>query len=482
MRRGGRFTASARRSAGANRGNGPIAGPVRWVTPATVKASMETIDAYLDRKADELALLDACLAMPSRPTRPRSVAQVIRDKFKLTARLKADHALSHWAETETAWADPGQPRSGPFQFSYDYQRADLGVRGPSFYEVDAAVAAETVYAASGMAALAALLLASARTIGPADLVALPGTYGESLELIEGHARHLRLAPVTRSIDDAVATTAPRRLMLLDACAPAALFEATFHGRRPAFDLLIFDTTCLWAGSARIRRVLDWACQADIPVVMVRSHTKLDSLGAEYGRLGSAVFIDWPMHSLQPGASRLTGLQTEMRNAVRLLGGAALPAHFPPFVGSPRYRDLTRRRMAAILRNTRRAARHFAAALPGLTEELRFAHGLYLTLKSSQPLDETTARNAAAAMSEDLAAAGNPIRHAGSFGFDFAATEWFHSAATDRYSVRVAVPDLPTELWDELVVAIARWWSSHHGGARRDVAARPSPALELWARA
>ena len=51
-------------------------------------------------------------------------------------------------------------------------------------------------------------------------------------------------------------------------------------------------------------------------------------------------------------------------------------------------------------------------------------------------------------------------HAGSFGFDFAATEWFHDATTDQYSVRVAVPDLPTELWNDLAIAIARWWLAH----------------------
>lgn len=68
------------------------------------------------------------------------------------------------------------------------------------------------------------------------------------------------------------------------------------------------------------------------------------------------------------------------------------------------------------------------------------------------------------MSRDLGRAGFPIRHAGSFGFDFAATEWFHNATTDEYSVRVAVPDLPAELWKDLAVAIAEWWRTHQARA------------------
>jgi len=61
------------------------------------------------------------------------------------------------------------------------------------------------------------------------------------------------------------------------------------------------------------------------------------------------------------------------------------------------------------------------------------------------------------MSEELSEVGFPIRHAGSFGFDFAATEWFHDLTTDRYSVRIAVPDLPSSLWIALTRAIGDWW-------------------------
>lgn len=416
---------------------------------------MESVAAYLDRKHGELRLINDCLRQKLPLTGPRSVGEVIKHKFQLTAALKAEHAWHDWAATETAWAHTGQRRIGPFTFKYDYQRADLEVRGPSFYE-DGCGALDTVYTASGMAAISALLLASARVIGKTDILVLSGSYGETQELIGGYADRLRM--ITLSPEAAVsARSASSRMLLLDSSAPASAFADGLRALEAAPDLLIFDTTCFASGSGRIRHVLRRAGALGVPVVMVRSHTKLDSLGAEYGRLGSVAFVDWA-NTLR-GGSRLKEIPAETRNAVRLLGGAALPAHFPPYVGTPLYRALTSKRIAAMLRNSRRASLHFAAALPGLAAELHYVHGLYVTLSSRQPLDEATARQAAADMSSDLAKAGLPIQHAGSFGFDFAATEWFHHSTTDRYSVRVAVPDLPTAIWDDLVAAIAQWWSA-----------------------
>ncbi|WP_257167467.1 hypothetical protein [Bradyrhizobium sp. SRS-191] len=422
---------------------------------------METIDAYFARKQQELKLLNGCLRRPHALPVPRTVGEVVRQKFQLTAALKAEHALNDWTATETAWADADNHRAGPFAFAYDYQRADLDVRGPSFYAVGEEIS-DTLYTISGMAAIAALLLAVRPVLGEAELTMLPGSYGETQELIAAHARHLHPVTPSRDLADALARRSSQpRLLLLDSSATAARFEAVLRCARPAIDLVIFDTTCFASGSGRIRRVLAWARRSGVPVVMLRSHTKLDSLGAEYGRLGSVAFMDWTATRTARRVA-LAALPEETRNAVRLLGGAALPAHFPPYVGAPGYRELTARRIAAILRNSRRARRRFATTLRGLTAELDFAHGLYVTLASRTPLDEATARQAAAAMSDDLRRAGLPIRHAGSFGFDFAATEWFHDATTDRYSVRVAVPDLPTAMWDELADAIAGWWCAHQG--------------------
>ncbi|WP_445217033.1 hypothetical protein ACKWRH_33690 [Bradyrhizobium sp. Pa8] len=416
---------------------------------------MESTDAYFDRKLAELRLLNSCLAAPLSLDRPGSVADVVRRKFQLTAALRAAHEMQEWNATETAWAGSAHPVRGPFKFQYDYQRADLAVEGPSFYALDAWHIRQTIYTASGMAAIASLLLAFCKSIGGAEVLALPGSYGETLELIESYAGQLHL--VVGSVERFPADSSSCRILLLDSCIASRDFGDVINCGKLEFDLVIFDTTCFTSSSGRIEQVVRWAWRRGIPLILVRSHNKLDSLGAEYGRLGSITLIHDDFATKRIPSPCLENLMTETRNAIRLLGNAALPAHFPPFVGTSSYRSLTRRRMASILHNGRFSSRHFALRLRGVPSQLQPVHGLYVTLGSREPLDEAAARQAAAAMSEELSEVGFPIRHAGSFGFDFAATEWFHDLTTDRYSVRIAVPDLPSSLWRDLTEAIGDWW-------------------------
>ncbi|HKO72985.1 MAG TPA: hypothetical protein VJV58_18815 [Bradyrhizobium sp.] len=422
---------------------------------------METLEAYLERKHEELALLNGFLGSPLRLRRPSSIEEVIEQKFHLAAALKAEHELHDWALTETAWSHQGGLRAGPFEFRYDYQRADLEVRGPSFYELDSSAGSnETIYTSSGMAAISTLLLAFVRLMSEAEILALPGSYSETIELIENYTPQLRLIRLKHSLGEVAPAGIRSRILLFDSCTSAGAFEATLHCEQPQLDLVIFDTTCFSSGSGRIRRVLRWAQRWEIPVVLVRSHTKLDSLGLEYGRLGSAVFVPGKKRATTAKQDLLQELAMEMRNALRLFGGAALPAHFPPYVGTKAYRTLTNQRVAAILRNSRRTARYFATALPGSSAELHFAHGLYVTLAPKRTLDEKQTKQTAADLCDDLRKAGLPVRHAGSFGFDFGAVEWFRDTTRNRYVLRIAVPDLPTPVWDQVATAVVQWWSAH----------------------
>jgi hypothetical protein len=422
---------------------------------------METVTAYLARKHEELKLLNSFLVDPISIQSPRSVPEVIDQKFHLAAALKADHALQDWATMETAWADTARPHFGPFEFKYDYQRADLEVRGPSFYSRGNGADGQVLYAASGMAAISALLLASSRVFSEADILVGPNSYSETIEVIDTYAKHLNRVELGPTFDNLALSPRPRgRILLIDSCTPRFAFEATLRSTRGCIDLIIFDTTCFAGGSTRIGRVLRWAHAAKIPVVMVRSHNKLDSLGIEYGRLGSAVFLDNAdcLNSLK--LRSLRRLLDETSQAIRLFGGAALPAHFPPYIGGNSYRALTDKRVALMLRNGRRTTRYFSAYLAGLTGELHYAHGLYVTLASGKPLDERQTRAVTEEMCADLGRAGLLLRHAGSFGFDFGAAEWCRDRLRDRYVVRLAVPDLPDSIWLGVIEAVAAWWKAH----------------------
>jgi hypothetical protein len=442
----------------------------------TIEAVMETVETYLARKKQELELLNSFLSDPLTIRFPRSVVEVIEQKFHLAAALKAEHVLHDWALTETAWTHSSLRRSGPFEFKYDYQRADLEVKGPSFYALEDQLSSETVYTASGMAAISALLMATASVFSKADIVSMPNSYGETAELIDGHGRHLRRVELGTSLAEITNFRGLRpRILLLDSCASAGAFEEILKCAQPQLDLIVFDTTCFSSGSGRIARALSWARSATIPIVLLRSHTKLDSLGVEYGRLGSAVFAHCP-HVNGAKQQFLRALLTETRNAVRLFGGAALPAHFPPYVGASAYRSLTNKRVAAMLRNNRRTTRYFSAALAGLYAELHFAHGLYITLAAGT-LDENKAREVVSELSADLGRRGLPLRHAGSFGFDFGAAEWSKDRIRDRYVVRLAAADLPTSLWDEVIAAVAAWWKAHERRVRSTSRQNVGKAME-----
>jgi hypothetical protein len=369
---------------------------------------METVHTYLDRKHEEISLLNACLRRPFRLRMAKTVNAIVEQKFRLAAALKAQEACDHWAFTETAWAAENVHRSGPFRFRYDYQRAGLEVAGPPIYELLKSVPPDhfqrTVYTSSGMAAISAVLAALEQLNKPVEVIAFPTTYSETLELIENYSQNLQLQWFTNRRQPGSKSSSCRALWL-DCCMQPATFKDILSSSAHSFDLILFDTTGLWIGSGRIRRLLNWAIGAGVPIILLRSHTKLDSLGVEYGRLGSMVFVDVPGCGLAKDAS-LEWIANQAANAIRLFGGTALPAHFPPFAGSRNYESLSRRRIAAMLHNSRRIRKRLRILMP--SAELDFVHGLYVVLLPDNMLSEQQAKDLAKSMCRDLGAIGIPI--------------------------------------------------------------------------
>ena len=439
---------------------------------------METSECYLDRKGREISLLNGCLECPLELQRPTSPEMAIAQKFRLAAAIKADRALQSWSTTETAWASHRPVKSGFFEFNYGYQRADLRVHGPAIYRAleqsSTNLVRETMYASSGMSAMAALVSGLSRLRGRAELLVPSGCYGETRELFDSFGGRVRSLPLEAGADLSRRGNDVLRAALIDSSVRAGFFD--FANIAPdSIDLVIFDTTCFGRSSTRIRRVIEWALRANLPLALVRSHTKLDCLGVEYGRLGSVV-VSAPMQGILSGRLKwLTGLIRATADSIRLLGAAPILANFPPFAAGRAFERCTVERIAAIIRNNRRMVRLLSARLGGSQVATPFQHGLYFTLEPGGNPSAADAAGLARRLCRELESTALPVVHAGSFGFDFIAIDGFADSWSRSNVIRVAASDLPVAVVDQVAEGIAGAWRRHCSASRIDPAAMRTSA-------
>ena len=418
---------------------------------------------YIERKRGELLLLASCLAGPPDAIDLDAPDVAVERKFRLASVLKAEQLLKSLSVTETARPPARWRRVGDYRFSFGYQRADLEIQGPPIYRAAPQAREQSIiYAASGMSAIAALLMASLQLRETIDVLAPSDCYSETRELMRSFGRRIRTVSSGQE-QRAELEEAAVRFLWLDSSTHSS-FQSCVAQIGPGVDFVAFDTTCFWRGSNKITHAIDRALQIGIPVVLVRSHAKLDNLGIEYGRLGSIVVLS-PERSRRTRRSLSTlALVSKLRDAVRLMGAAPVLAHLPPFESHVDYRVYSAARTASIIRNTRRLVRTLKARLPSV-QLSTFQHGLYFTIAACHGISVDEVRRAIGAMAQDLARRGLPFKHAGSFGFDFTAAEWCADAVCGDNLIRVCGGDLPLDVSDEIGQAVASWCLSHHLAAR-----------------
>lgn len=395
---------------------------------------MESVQAYWRRKEAELALL-ARLAGVSLPATGASIASLIAAKGRLRAEILAREARRHSDLTETERRKAEIHRVGRFRVRYGYARYDLHVTGPPVYPV-LPPPRGTLYAVGGMAAISATVLGLAR-LGRRAIEALPGSYFETQHVITEIAPGLSLSLVP--------AWQGRGTLLVDSYVKANRQRVDrVQGLRTP-DLIVFDTTCYVPNSRRIGAVVNWALARDVPVVCLRSHLKLDQLGMEYFRLGSAAFFGQ--------GSLLADLMAAAEDTVRTLGSGVPPVLLPPFQGDPEYQALGERRIACLRANCRHAVRSLRPILGAALS--RYHHELFFAIDVARR-DQSLA-DAADALANALRERGVPARRSGSFGHDFIAVDDYVDVTTETPVVRCAMADLPDEVIAATIDAIAGWW-------------------------
>src|SRR5262249_12665016 len=86
----------------------------------------------------------------------------------------------------------------------------------------------------------------------------------------------------------------------------------------------------------------------------------------------------------------------------------------------------------------------------------FQHGLYLIIAVRRDWAVEEVRRTAGEIATHVAGSGLPVKHAGSFGFDFVALDWYSDPIDRTNSIRVCGADLPLQMTDEIGQKIAAW--------------------------
>jgi hypothetical protein len=111
----------------------------------------------------------------------------------------------------------------------------------------------------------------------------------------------------------------------------------------------------------------------------------------------------------------------------------------------------------MLHNGRLVARILAEQL-GQTAVRQYRHGAFAALLPPRPCGEREVVAEVEQLAAALTDGGLPVRHAGSFGFDFVALDSFFDTAVERHLVRVAAADLPAMVSARIADDIATWWT------------------------
>lgn len=315
-------------------------------------------------------------------------------KFKLMKELKAK-TLSSLANSVTMiWplkdSFPGK------KVTYRYQRQDFIIEGHSPLEVyypglKTSLNVNGHFTRSGQSATFGLSLALKNTDEKLSINSLcEYTYFESLRVFEG----LKI-PGNKNSSTA----------LLDSSQTEKEPMLYLEGKK--FSRLIVDTTNWNLNSPYIQQIIHWAEKEKTELFLIRSHLKLDCLGAEYGLLGSVVRLAqnedkvWEKFFLE---------------TLSYAGLLAVHEQVYPFLWDEEFLKLSEARTERIRANTKYFTDELAPYLKTLKHPMRLKllhHGLFFGVYYEGKADHHPEKFLKLSFMHQV-----PAKYCDSFGFDF----------------------------------------------------------------
>jgi hypothetical protein len=406
-------------------------------------------DEFWRRKVKELNFLESYTGSGYQHVPLSDLVSLRQQVSSLRKRLLIRQAEESAELSETSTVGPhrylffGKPVKYGYQ-RYDLERVEIDWEGELYYIHSVGRFTDGLLLSSGMSAVAALFSTFARR-GWTRVQFSPVPYYESQLLATRFFKSIRC---NHALDGKF--SADPDVLWLDT---SSLIWPEFPKQIGSIRLLVVDTTCVEPDSSHIQRWINESERLNCPVILVRSHIKLDSFGMELGRLGSIV-----ISASTDQSGDAVALMSELEQARSGFGLGFTLIGLYPWLGDPEFAQLTKQRTAAIrdvtnilgvaLRNARKPSDQFEI-LPSIT------HGLFLIIRTK--LDVTSDEDAprevnpfagfilSRKIAESCKRSNLPVLAAASLGLDQLTINDFVNIANGQHEVRIASADIPHEL-------------------------------------
>lgn len=398
--------------------------------------------AYLKVKKDEIAWMGEYAGLRVPPSPQTWTFETVL-KFKIEAR-EAIHRRQRGFLGESHIPEIPLPEIGGFRFNYDYQRVRFNVlnsnpgkilyprfRIPGKHQ-------RCYLVQSCQTALTQIFEALKRAYGPLPVWHPFSAYHETLRLFSSFGWQAQIERPKKS-----------HLLLIDSSSLSTLNEALELNRFEKTKVVIFDTTCLERSDPLITSITSRIQQRGIPMVVIRSSLKLDSLGMEFGRFGHVLFLS------DAANERFDAFKETYHELIPFYGNNCSSRQIYPFFTDPEFLRHSRNWVNRIIDSNR----IFESAINGNdhAEVETFSHGLFSWLKFDQNFDESN--HFIDSITQQLLFSGIPILATSSFPWDCIALTAFYNTPVAgllrKRVLRISVGDYDPETASEYAGTISK---------------------------
>jgi len=394
---------------------------------------------YINQKQKEMLLFGTNLCDFS-DNESESILKFIQQKREIQATQISDFILKHGQNRNTN-RDHQKIEFGRFNCSYEYQRYDMEIKQDNylnfFYDYNSNNYSY-LFTNCGMSSLFPTFLALLKN---GYYIDVQGNYYCETERMLDNYMQLNKSSENKKKALFVDTSCfdPLEGLLKD----IDLLE---------YDAFIVDTTIYT--SEQMLPIIKILEPYQKMIFLLRSHTKLDMLGAEWSRLGSICLLHPPIENLELHEESKK-IYKDIDIILAFIGGFAYPDNIPLIWNHPNFKEINNKR----IKNIRINVNKLFLKLKNEFKDISICkpyHDMFIIVRPFENIDYTV-------LEPDIHTFVKNAPYDGllccsdSFGLDYyALSGYYENMAATSEVIRIAPTDFPECVNQEIIDEITRW--------------------------